>query len=90
MYLSGIRFFQIGKGLPEPGPMPKLKVVKNRVRKAQISQAPKRVRLPITPSILGKIKQSWTQQENNQDIIMGSQLCILFFFFQSGENNRPN
>lgn len=33
MYLSGIRFFQIGKGLPEPGPMPKVKVVKNVVRK---------------------------------------------------------
>ena len=33
-YLSGVRFLQIGKGLLEPDPMPKLKVVKNGVRKA--------------------------------------------------------
>ena len=83
-YLSGIRFFQIGKGLPEPGPMPKLKVVKNGVRKAWVSQAPKRVRLPITPSILGKIKQLWTPQENNPDIIMlWAASCVSLFIFFS-------
>ena len=55
-YLAGLRFVQIGKGLPEPVPMPKLKVVKNGVKKSKASQPPRRIRLPITPQILRRIK----------------------------------
>ena len=82
---------QIGKSLPEPDPMPKLKVVKNGVTKAQVSQPPKRVRLLIMPSILGKIKQLWTPQENDPDIIMlwATSCVCLFGFFRAGEITVP-
>ena len=90
-YMSAILFFQIKDDWPEPPPMPKLKVVNNGIKKVQAVRPPARIRLPITPPILRRIRVLWSSQECDRDIIMLWAACTVCFFgfFRAGEVTVP-
>ena len=94
-YLAGIRYMQVTLGLPEPrafSSLPRLKLVQRGIER-QYSQCPhlQRVRLPITPSVLRKIREQWSMRATNPDVVMlwaASTLCF-FGFFRAGEITVP-
>ena len=62
-YLSAIRHLQIswGGGDPNFSGMPQLELTVRGIRKEQVGM-PKRERLPITPSILVRMRMVWERQ----------------------------
>ena len=75
VYLSALRHKQVALGHPDPqhSAMPKLKVILNGVARAKSKQpaiSPGKSRLPITPAILEQIKQVWSRDGANPDVIM--------------------
>ena len=93
-YLSALRHLQISKDLPEPprANMPKLKTVHNGIKRVEAA-APKerKIRLPITPTLLRQIKQLWSPKAREYDTVMlwaASTLCF-FGFFRMGELTVP-
>ena len=90
VYLAAIRHMQITMGLPEPrefSSMPRLRLVQSGINWTHTTQASAKVRLPITPVILCSLKEYWSPQRTNMDIIMmweAATLCF-FGFFCSGE-----
>ena len=74
--------------------MPKLKVISNGVARvrAQLPEASKQLRLPISPSILHQLKHLWLPRKENPDIIMLWAACTLAFFgfFRLGELTVPS
>ena len=89
-YLSGVRHFQIAQGLLDPKipNMTKLALVLRGIRSTQSkNRGAGRIRLPITPPILRKIRAVWNEDPTNFDCIMlwaASTLCF-FGFFRAGE-----
>ena len=87
-YLAAIRHSQISLGLGDPnmGRMIRLEyVVKGLKRKA--TQAARRVRLPITPTILGQLKRVWQKRRDRRDTSMlwaAATMCF-FGFLRAGE-----
>lgn len=96
-YLSAIRYMQITLGLPEPkefSSLPRLRLVQTGIRRthAQRVPAPAKVRLPITPAILYRIRDLWSSRAKDPDTIMlwaAASLCF-FGFFRSGEITVPS
>jgi len=87
---------QITLGLPEPrefSSMPRLRLVQSGIQRSHASQlSPVKVRLPITPAILLKLKEHWSPQRSDADILMlwsAATLCF-FGFFRSGEITIPS
>lgn len=75
--------------------MPKLKLVTNgvtRVKSKQPASSTGTSRLPITPTILHQIKQVWSQDNANTDLIMLWAACTTAFFgfFRMGELTVPS
>jgi len=70
--------------------MPRLWLVQSGIQKTHISQQTEiRVRLPITPAILLKLKEHWTPHKSDADIVMlwaAASLC----FFRAGEITIPS
>jgi len=75
-HLEGVRNTQIILGLPEPrafSPLPHLQLVQIGVQRTflQILPVSKKIRLPITPKVIRKIRALWsTQIGTNPDISM--------------------
>ncbi len=89
---------QITLGLPEPrafSSLPRLRLVQagiQRTHAQRTSTTSPRVRLPITPQVLAKIKEEWSHRGSDPDIIMlwaAATLCF-FGFFRSGELTVPS
>ena len=82
-YMAGIRHLHIGEGLGDPflSSWAKLHYVLRGVKQSLgDASVQKRVRLPITPPILRKIKTVWDGQANDPDIVMLWEACCLAFF----------
>ena len=94
VYLAAIRHMQITIGLPEPREflsLPRLRLVQAGIQRTHATQASTKVRLPITPSILRSLKEHWSPQRTDEDILMiwaAATLCF-FGFFRSGEITIP-
>ena len=88
---------QITIGLPEPkefSSLPRLRLVQSGIKRAHAQRSPlsNRIRLPITPAILGMVKEHWTPRAADRDIKMlwaASVLCF-FGFFRAGEITLPS
>ena len=84
-YLAAVRHEQISRGLPEPKhteSLPKLKVVKNGVRKIMAVSKTSHLRLPITPTVLRQIRALWSPMANEFTYIMlWAVACTCFFGF---------
>ena len=83
VYLSAIRHMQITLGLPEPrefSSMPRLRLVQSGIQRTHATQQTEtKVRLPITPTILLKLKEHWTPRKADADIVMlwaAASLCF--------------
>lgn len=73
--------------------MPRLEQVLKEVKKEHAKQYPgERVRLPITPEILLKMRQVWGHNPRDYDAIMLSAACCLDFFgfLRVGEISVPS
>ena len=87
-YLSAIRYMQVTLGLPEPrefSSLPRLRLVQMGIKRTHSERAPlsTRVRLPITPAILQRIRALWSAKANDYDTIMlwaATSLCFFGFF----------
>ena len=92
-YLSGVRQAQIRGGLPDPNvqAMPRLRQVLRGVEimRGRLGKTP-RLRLPITPSILRKMKGVWAmEREYERSLWWAVALTAFFGFCRSGEITVP-
>ena len=90
VYMAAIRHMQITMGLPEPreySSMPRLRLVQS----THASKQATKIRLPITPAILIKLKKHWTPRKSDPDIIMLWAAAVLCFFgfFRAREITIP-
>ena len=83
---------QISLGLPEPrefSSWPWLRFVQSGIQwvYSQQTATEAKVKLPITPAILHKIRQHWSTKATDEDTIMlwGEAVLCFFGFFRSGE-----
>jgi len=91
VHLAAIRHMEITMGLPEPwefSSLPWLRLVQSGIQRAHVNHGDTEVRLPITPSILYKLKEFWTPQQTNRDVVMIWAMCF-FGFFRAGEITVP-
>ena len=88
---------QIAIGLPDPkefSSMPRLKLVQSRIQRYTSQQHTNtvKIRLPITPTILQRIRDYWLPKSEEPDIkMLWAAVVICFFgFFRSGEITVPS
>ena len=83
-YLSAVRHAQITAGFPDPFSGTDLSrlecVLKGLKRQQAYRGAPTKPRLPITPTILHRLKQLWNPRASEPDIAMLWAACTLGFF----------
>ena len=90
-YLSAVRSMQISLGFPDPrdqSSLPILKRVQAGIQRVQAQKTSKetRVRLPITPHILDRLRQHWDATDNPHRVLLWAAASMCFFgFFRSGE-----
>ena len=92
--MAAIRYMQITMGLPEPREytsMPRLRLVQSGIQRAHASRQTTKIRLPITPAILIRLKEHWTPRKSEPDIVMLWAAAVLCFFgfFRAGEITIP-
>ena len=87
VYLAGIRHMQISIGLPDPkefSSMPRLKLVQSGIQRHTCDQQIRavKIRLPITPAILHKIRDYWLPKstEPRYKNVMGSSSYLFLRF----------
>ena len=86
-YLSAVRHLQIEKNCFEPfnqQSLVKLELVLKGIERYQAALGVKsRPRLPITPSILRKIKSTWDRKAADPDYVMLWAACFVLWIFKS-------
>ena len=90
-YLSAIRRLQIVRGLGDPfaasWPLLEYTLRGIKLRQAKDKRSRAKKRLPITPDILGKLREVWGKEAHCADNIMLWAVCCMCFygFLRSGE-----
>ena len=96
-YLAAVRHAQVTRGLPEPresSSLPRLRLVQNGVRRVRAESGNTQPsRLPITPSILRRIRPpalDRTGTASYEEVLLWAASTICFFgFFRAGEITVP-
>ena len=96
-YLAAIRHLQLTLGLPDPrdsSSLPRLRLVLMGIRRlqAESGNARTRRRLPMTPSILRRIRRMWNERPTRGDYVLPWAAMTLCFhgFFRAGELTVPS
>ena len=96
VYLSGIRHMQMVIGLPDPKEftsMPRLRMVQSGIQRHVSEQNSRetKIRLPITPAILQKMRDYWLPKSSDPDIKMLWAAAVICFFriFPVWRNHSP-
>ena len=89
-YLAAVRNMQISLGLPDPrdrSSFPRLKRVQAGIARLRMLQgSPHRVRLPVTPHIMSKVRESLSLSPNPDRHAIWAVITVAFFgFFRLGE-----
>ena len=95
VYLSAVRHLQIAESMPDPfcNLMPRLEYVMKGIKRSQAEEGnSSRTRLPITPSILKKLKRVWDGDAHHWNTRMIWAACCLcyFGFLRIGEITTPS
>ena len=87
-YLSALRNMQISLGLPDPreqSSMPLLKRVQAGIARTRNAKGnPSRVRLPITPHLLRRIRHILSGSDHPERIVLGHSMYSLQWVFPAG------
>ena len=97
-YLAAVRNTQLSLGLPDPregSSLPILKRVLAGVSRARLGRGqPSRVRLPVTATLLGRIRDDLVRVAHPEKLVLWAVCCTAFFgFFRLGElllNNKAD
>ena len=89
-YLSAVRSMQISLGLPDPrekSALPALKRVQAGISRVRMLKGAKsRIRLPITPALLDRMRRWLDSSAHPDKIVLWAIACTAFFgFFRLGE-----
>ena len=95
-YLAAVRHAQIMEGHPEPRQstsFPRLQLLQSGVRRERsLRGPPSKERLPITPSILRRLRSVWVSTPPHHDTTMlwAAAAACFFGFFRAGEITIPS
>lgn len=94
IYLAAVRHAQVVAGLPDirATPLPRLQLVQNGVRREHaVHGPPQKVRLPMTPSLLRRLRSAWLNPPQPFDNVMlwAAASSCFFGFFRASEITVP-
>ena len=93
VYLSAVRHMQITEGMPDPfeGSRPRLEYVLRGIKRDQAEKGQaSRTRLPVTPSILRKLRRVWTDDGWDTRMVWAACCLCYFGFLRISEMTAPS